>query len=279
MMKPQDLPRELAIRIEQAEVHAWEDFYAAAPAALSAAMSLDIDRLGKTVFTLCPPIPFIMFNRAINLGIAEPATEALLDALIDRYRAQRIADFCIHHVPVCEPEPFERWLRQRGLAPSGGWERIWRDDHAPAFGVDPDVEKIDAARGAEWAEFLFNLYHIPVQPWLLALVGRPGWHHYALRRDGRIVAVRSQFVDDTGAAWMGVEAPIPGAMAPSFEDDRRICQTMIVDGLAHGIRIFSADIEVPAADRCGPAYDGFEWLGFRLAYLRQHFRPVPAAET
>jgi hypothetical protein len=97
MMKPQALPRELAVQIEQAEVRAWEDFYDAAPAALSAALRLGIDRLGETVFTLCPPIPFTLFNRAINLGIAEPATEAQLDALIERYRAQGVANFCIHH--------------------------------------------------------------------------------------------------------------------------------------------------------------------------------------
>lgn len=268
------LPHELAVRIEQAEVSAWQDFYAAAPAPLRQGLGLGIAEKGSTVLTACAPIPFIMFNRVINLGIPEPASEAALDAAVQHYQDAGIQNYCIHHMPISQPEGLEDWLYARGLAPNGGWERIWRDHAAPSFEADPQVEQIDAGTAGEWADFLFGLYKIPIQPWLLALVGRPRWFHYALRKEGRIVAARSQYVDPSGTAWMGIEAPVPGAMAPSFDDDRRICQTMVVEGLRHGIRVFGADIEVPSADRKGPAYDAFESLGFQLAYLRRHFRPA-----
>ncbi|MEW5988866.1 MAG: hypothetical protein AB1791_19760, partial [Chloroflexota bacterium] len=114
-------------------------------------------------------------------------------------------------------------------------------------------------------------YGLPTTPWLLALVERPGWHHYLLRRGRAIAAVRSMYVHHDGMAWLGIDAPVPGIMAPSYDLDRQLCQAMVRDGLGLGVRYFAADIEAPTPAMNTPAYHHFEALGFKRPYFRSHY--------
>ena len=116
---------------------------------------------------------------------------------------------------------------------------------------------------------------LPTTPWLTALVGRKGWRHYMLKRRGAVVAVRSLFISE-GAAWSGIDAPVPGIMAPSFDLDAMLGERLVRDGIAAGAKLFVADIEAPRPDRDGPAYRNYDRLGFKLAYLRNHYSYLPA---
>src|SRR5262249_18758182 len=139
----------------------------------------------------------------------------------------------------------------RGLRRQSGWERIFRDGSRPLGrpSVPPGlaIERVGENMAEEWATFIDGMYRMPTSPWLLALVGRPGWSHYALLRAGEIAAVRSMFIGGDGMVWMGIDAPVPGIMAPSFDVDALLCETMVADGVAAGARGFVADIEAPQA--------------------------------
>ena len=128
------------------------------------------------------------------------------------------------------------------------------------------------AAAPEWAGYICKVYGLPNEPWLLALAGRPGWHHYAVRQAGQMVAVRSMYIHHDGTAWLGIDAPVPGLMAPTFDLDALLCRSMVGDGLARGVRHFVADIEAPSADMSTPAYHHFDALGFKRAYFRSHYR-------
>jgi hypothetical protein len=92
-----------------------------------------------------------------------------------------------------------------------------------------------------------------------------------LRSETRIVAVRSMYIHPDGMAWLGIEAPVPGIMAPSYDLDFQICQVVVKDGINAGVKYFVADIEAPAAGMNTPAYHHFEALGFKRAYFRSHY--------
>ncbi len=266
---------ELAAKLEAFEVGAWVDMYKAAPADFAAQFGLEIFHLGNLVLTRCPKIPFVHFNCLKNLGIAEPASEAQLDAAIALYREAGIGRFTVYHNPHCQPSPLKTWLEARGLHTKGGWERIYRDDRALGGNVlEPppgfEGEKVNAANAHEWASFIDQSYGLPTSPWLLTWIGRPGWHNYLLRHNGQIVAVRSMYAKE-GMAWMGVEAPVPGIMAPSFDLDIQLCQVMVREGLELGVRYFVADIEAPTPAMNTPAYRNFEALGFKRPYFRSHY--------
>jgi hypothetical protein len=270
------IPGDLAAQLEAADANAWRDMYAAAPAAFARRFQLEMLQVDDVVLTRCPGIPFVHFNCVLNLGMHAPATERQLDTILARYHAAGVRGFAIYATPLCQPAELPGWLAARGLRVRGGWERIYRDDRAPAeLGLDlparVGIEQVGGETAGEWAAYLDTSYGLPTAPWLLALVGRPGWHHYMLRVDGRIGAVRSMYLHRDGMAWLGIDAPVPGIMAPSFDLDAQLCQRMIRDGLRMGARYFVADIEAPTPEMDTPAYRYFEALGFQRPYFRGHY--------
>jgi hypothetical protein len=267
---------EFAAQIESCEVNAWLDMYAAAPADFADQFQLEIIRVRNVVLTRCKTIPFIHFNCVKNLGMGAPATEALVDEVLAIYREAGVQGFAFYHIPHCQPPELLEWFKARGLHRRGGWERIYRSNRVlTSMVIEPSdgfgVEKVTPTTAPEWAAYLDAIYGLPTTPWLLALVERPGWHHYLLRQETQIVAVRSMYVDEAGLGWLGIDAPVPGIMAPSYDLDIQICQTIVQDGIDLGVRYFVADIEAPDSEMNTPAYHHFEVLGFKRPYFRSHY--------
>ena len=280
----EDISRDFSRAIEGAEVNAWRDLYRAAPADFAAKLGLAIAEDGNLVWTTCTAIPFIHFNCVKNFGVDRPATESQLDALLAQYRGAGIARPWFYTNPHAEPSALRCWLEERGLQRLSGWERIFREAEPltadPLFPIEGvAVERVTQATASEWAGFIDSQYRLPTSPWLKALVGRQGWHHYMARRDGAVAAVRSLFIGADKAAWSGIEAPVPGIMAPSFDLDAVLGEVLVRDGIAAGAKLFVADIEAPHEERNGPAYRNYARLGFRIAYFRSHYSYLPASSN
>lgn len=261
--------------IEHAEVQAWVDMYAAIPADYRERFDPEILRVDGVTLTRCRAIPFSHFNAVLDLGVAAPATGSQADAIVACYQEAAIPRFTVLHNPHAQPALLPDWLEARGLRRRGAWERVCRDGGKliapePAM-ADGSIELVSRETGVEWASFLVKLYGLPTGPWLEQLVGRPGWVHAVLRRKGRIVAARSLFASAGGWAWLGVEAPVPGLMAPSYADDFALTHALVREGLRLGVTRFVADIEAPAPARDTPAYANWQALGFDWPYLRTHY--------
>jgi hypothetical protein len=259
-----------AAEVEAAEVRAWRDMYAAMPSGYRERVGPELLAVDGVTLTRCRAIPFSHFNAVLDLGVAAPATERALDAVLAAYAAADVPRFTVLHNPHARPPQLPEWLRARGLAPRGAWERITRAGGELPPAPAGDVELVTGEAGVEWADFLVARYGLPTGAWLLALVDRPGWTHAVLRRDGGIVAARSMYAAE-GWAWLGVEAPIPGLMAPSWNDDHVLAYTLVRHGLRTGIHRFAADIEAPHPGRATPAYPQWNALGFRVLYARTHY--------
>ena len=267
---------ELAATLESAEVNAWLDMYAAAPTDFARQVQLEILRIENVVLTRCGTIPFIHFNCVLNLGLTEPAGEDQLEQILALYRETDIRAFAVFHIPQAQPALLPAWFKARNLRVRGGWDRIYRDNRsltttAIAPPANFGVEKVTPATAPQWAAYIGTIYGLPTTPWLLSLIERPGWQHYLLRQEARIVAVRSMYIHSNGLAWLGIDAPVPGIMAPSYDLDKQICQVIVRDGLALDVKYFVADIEAPTPEMNTPAYQNFEALGFKKAYLRSHY--------
>ena len=250
--------------------------YAASPADFARQFELEIMRVQNIVLIRCRRIPFVHFNCVKKLGMNELATEPLVDEVISICRKAGVRNFTFYHIPHSQPSNLPEWLQARGFRPRGGWDRIYRNNNAfthPAteLGDNFKVEKVTQTTGKEWAGYIDSIYGLPTTPWLLSLVERQGWHHYTLRKDEKIVAVRTIYVHSDGMAWLGVEAPVPGVMAPSFDVDLQLCHAMVKEGLDLGVRYFAADIEAPNPAMNTPAYPNFEALGFKRIYFRRHY--------
>jgi hypothetical protein len=271
-MNTNPISQSFAQHIERAEIQAWFDLYAAMPEGFAKEFNAEILELGQITLTRCPGIAFGEFNRVMGLGVFEPATEQQLERIFASYREVGVKRFLIHHIPQCQPTALTNWLEARQPAVLVGWERIVRDD-APLEPSPADlaIERVTTSNAHEWADFIDAAYQMPTKPWLLELVGRPGWHHYLLRENARVVAVRSMCINPDGTVWFGIEAPVPGIMAPSFALDARLCQAMVHDGLKMGAKLFVADIEKPSQKMDTPAYQDFARLGFTRSYFRTNY--------
>ncbi len=262
-----------AAAIEAAEARAWSDLYAAAPADFAAAAGVGQRELGGALVLSWRATGRRYFSRTIGLGLGEPLSPALLDEIIRGYEDAGIAMFLLQSLPHCLPAGYDALLRERGLEPFDAQDRVVRGggglESAPDGGFC--VEPVGDATQDEWAGFIQRVYRLDTGRWLQELVGRPGWHHYVARDAGEIAAARSMFIGSDGMAWLGIDGPVPGVHWDDYRPDAALCEFIVADGLAAGVRGFIADIEAPSAALDTPAYDYFGRLGFSRPYVRTHW--------
>jgi hypothetical protein len=264
-----------AAAIEAAEARAWADLYSAAPADWAAQVGLGFREVAGALVIQWAATGRRYFSRAIGLGVVEPASGEAIDEILRGWEEAGISMFLLQSLPHCRPEGYEDLLRERGLEPFDAQDRVYRDG-SPLEPAErsPTVEEVTAETADEWAEFLQWVYGLDTGPWLQRLIGRPGWHQYVAREDGKIVGARGMFVGPDGAAWMGMDGPVPGVMTDDYEPDAALCAFMVADGLARGATSFLADIELPSPELDTPAYEYFARLGFRRPYVRTHWARV-----
>jgi GNAT superfamily N-acetyltransferase len=190
------------------EASAMAEIYAAAPPPLACR----IEAIAGASLLLAPRVPASYFNRVIGLGVSEPATEIALDAIVERFRLEGVADFWLHLNPVARPEQIGGWLAARGFAPPPRrtWAKFLRGPERYAARASAlSVRPAGANDADEIARVVCSAYGMPatLAPWFAALVVREGWHFVIAETDGRVAATGAVFI--AGAtAWLGVGATL-----------------------------------------------------------------------
>jgi hypothetical protein len=270
-------PRELAVLAENIDSRNWLDQHTAAPDSVRAGLVLN-QYWSDGLAMVSSAVPFSHFNMVLTLGCPARVDGDAFDT-IERFYADSPAGR--HWILVndhSEPHNLDRQLAQRGYRQDGAWDRVvlrgackdlWRP-----WASGCEIVTNDNAE--DWSQFVLGCYGMPqlIAKWLHALVGRPGWIH-ALRREGGrsgapAVMVRSLY-QAGGWAWLGIDAPVPGVMAPRFEDDRALVATLLCEATRLGTHSFVSDVEATAPTREGPQYGYWNELGFNAAYLRRLF--------
>lgn len=271
--------REQAVQAEATDTRNWLDDFAAAPEDVRAMLGLSSHREG-TLAMVRSRIPFSHFNMVLTLGCPAPVNDEAF-ATIDHFYAA--GDSAQHWVLVndfSEPADLGERLRARGYTEADAWDRvILRGARPDLWAAHADgCEAVGPQNIADWSDFICRCYGMPppIGAWLHRLVGRSGWLH-AIRRQGGaasgpVVMARSLYVAVDGWAWLGIDAPIPGVMAPCFDDDRRVIAHLLQRAAEAGARHFVSDVEQVNDAGSGPAYDGWRALGFERAYRRRVFR-------
>jgi hypothetical protein len=263
--------------IELAEMRAWVDMYEAAPLDWAAEANQGLREIGGALVLHWGATGRRYFSRAIGLGVTAPATEETIDAILGLWEERGIDMFLLQSLPQCQPAEYEDWLRERGLEPFDRQDRIVRGGE-PAEHEPPDLDgrsiavEVVAERNVdEWGEFLQRIYRLDTGPWLPELIGRPGWHQFVAREHGEVVAARGMYIGPDGAAWLGMDGPVPGITTDDHTPDAAICAALVEHGLAHGARGFITDIEAPSEQMDTPSYERFAALGFHVPYVRTHW--------
>ncbi len=269
-------PLELAQIVEGGEAHAAAATCRAVGPPLATELGLRCAWLGGAA-AVGLGADLTLFNRVIGLGVYEPATEALVDAILADYRAAGVRCM-IQLSPEARPAALPQWLADRGLTVRDRWVKMYRAaGPAPDIATDLRVTRIGPDRAAVYAATLAAAFALgpaaaQLEPMVAAAVGAPGWSHY-LAYDGDVpVAIGALYVED------GIGSLFGGGTRP--EARRRGAQgalmaRRIADAVARGCRWIVTETGEEQPGEPNSSYHNMLRTGFRLAYLRPNYISMP----
>ena len=229
-----------------------------------------------TSFALTPGSA--LFNRALGLGLREPATEAALDE-IDAFFTRRGLAYNIALTPDAQPPELPEWLEARGFQRGYAWTKFAQSaEPSPRRESDLRVEELGADQANLFADVFVRAYGTPevTRPLLARIPGSDGWHCFLAFDDKTPAATGALFV--TGSVgWLGAAGTLP-------EFRRRGAQGVLLAarieaGVAAGCKTLVTETGAPIDGRPGSSYRNLERAGFEPLYLRQNYLSSAAADT
>jgi len=261
---------------EFVEADAMTDFYASAPPDFARDAALITQRLGSLRIFAVASVPSAFFNRVIGLGVAEPATPAMLDDAIALLEKAGCRHFMLQLVPHAQPAGIAQWLLARGFVAGLNWAKMQRGaEPAPGHRCALRIEEVGVEYADSFAGISLDAFSMPsvLGHMTGAHLGKPGWRNYLAFDGVRPVAGGSmRIVGEIG--WLGLGATLAshrGRGAQSALIARRIA-----DGVAAGCRTFYVEAAEPVAGERNPTYDNQVRAGFARLYLRRNYVKRPA---
>ena len=255
---------------EMGEAAAAADLQLALPADLAADLGAQLHTVGGAVVLIVARVPQILLNRVIGLGVAEPAGEALVDQVVDLYRAAGVPP-AVQLSPGAQPPELGAWLAARGLHPDDHWIKLVRGVEPPLEPVtDLRVERIGPAQAPAFAATFGVVFGLPdpLRVWIECSVGRPGWQHYLAFDGDQPVATGALFVYEQ-IGWLGVAATLRSHRRRGAQS--ALIARRIRDAAALGCRRLTVETGDDTSAQPGPSLRNLLHMGFEVAYLRPNY--------
>jgi GNAT superfamily N-acetyltransferase len=255
---------------ELGELEAFRDLYAAAPPGLGACSK----ELGDALCLRLEPLAAVtMFNRALGLGIGEPATDEQLDEALDFLREVQAY---VTVAPEAEPEDLGDRLAARGLAPERGWTKFSRPVTDP-----PEVRtELRVARddpGDAFAEAAQRGFGVPkfFREWLAGLARRDGWQCFAAFDGDSPAAAGALFVCGR-VGWSGIGATVPEHRGKGGQS--ALLAARIKAAAEAGCEIVVTETGEPVGGLPNGSYRNIVRAGFEPLYVRRNYlSPIAAS--
>jgi GNAT superfamily N-acetyltransferase len=257
---------------ELAELEAFRDLYAVAPASLGA-------RAAEIGGALCIRLEAdprsAMFNRVLGLGLARPATDEALDRIVSFFGDG--IGWGVALAPQAEPAELPARLEARGFTRGYGWTKFTRAaGDATEAATELRVQRVKD--GEAFAEAFVRGYGTPefFREWLARLPDRPGWRCFVAFEGATPAGVGALYV--TGiVGWVGIGATVP-------EHRRKGAQSAIlaarIDAAAEtGCEVVATETGEPRGDEPGASWRNIERAGFEPSYVRPNYLSAPDADT
>jgi hypothetical protein len=250
---------------ELVELEAYASYYALGAGA-------QVARIGGAAALALPDVPSTMLNRVTGLGLAEPATEAHLDA-IDEFFAAFGVEYAVGVSPWAQPPELTGMLAERGFVSGYGWTKFTRvADEAAASITDLRVAVIDAGEGDDFALVVAEGYDLPdsSRDLLRLTPTAEGFTCFVAYADDEPAAAGAVYVLGE-TAWLGF-----GATRPAFR--RRGGQRALFAARARravelGATTLVTETGEQVPGRPASSYRNIVRAGFRAAYVRPNFVP------
>lgn len=269
----------LARLLEAAEAASAEDLALAADLPTRRSLAIRTARQADATVVAAGHLDVLAYNRAIGLGLDQPARDDTLDDIVSWFQAASIPRFFVQLSPFASPGDLPARLARRGLAHYNNWVKLWRDaaDALP-MASGPDVVEAAPEHAPAFGTLVTRAFNVPgaAAGWVARLIGRADWRHYVVLDGGHVVATGSLFVRH-GVGWLGFAATEPawrGRGAQSALIARRI-----EDARALGLDLLVVETAEDRPDHRAPSFHNLRRFGFTTAYLRPNWLwKAPPAE-
>jgi hypothetical protein len=257
--------------MEQVELKSWLSLYEDIPPAVAAPLGVRVERLGSAVAFVAAQLDAFIVNHVTGLGVAEPATEAQLDRIVEIYREAGITNYGVKLAPFAQPAELPEWLAARGLRPGDNHVKCYRGvEPPPAIQTDLQIVKIEPASRADFGKVVIGAFHMPefTREWIESYVGLPGWQHYLALDGGQPVGAGALFMAD-GIGYLGFGATLPSYRKRGAQG--AIMARRIQEAVALGCTGLITEAEEDTPQSPNPSYHNMLRTGFKLAYLRRNY--------
>ena len=231
--------------------------------------------LGGAVGITSLALPLLLMNRVIGLGVYEPAVEAQLDEIGERFGGR---PHMISLAPGAEPSDLADRLRARGYRPDNAWVKFRRSAITPSAAVtDLRVEQVGPDRADEFARVVVEGYGVPAAgaDSLRAVVGRPDWACYVAYAGDEPASAGLVYVTPS-AAWLGAAATLPRFRRRGGQS--AIMVTRIRHAASRGCRRIVTETGELGSTQSDASHHNILRFGFEAAYVRPNFiSPEPTA--
>lgn len=187
-----DIPPAL---IEQVEAEAFADFEEAVPEPARTALGPRQLRIGGGVALAMPGDASGYWSNTLGLGFDEPVTAGLVARVVEFYHEQGMPTaslaFAPQVLPTYWPDICARLNIDRAASTDvklvGDLEAVVERTSATRLDPGLRVVRVDADLARQWARLTLEVFGLPIEhqvEMLMATVGRPGWHSFAVIEDG-----------------------------------------------------------------------------------------------
>lgn len=264
---------------ERAELEAFRDAWHAVPTALGRRLGFATLERGGTLAIAASAFAGVeLMNRVLGLGLAEPATDALLDEIAAFFRAAGTR-YAVALAPGAGPSDLPDRLAARGFEPGNPWTKFERPaGAAPAAETSLCVQRVGPGRGADFALAVVEGSPLPpsLAPVFEALPGRPGWDCFVTYDGPEPAGAGALFV--TGrAGWLGIAATRPAFRRRGSQG--AVLAARIARAAELGCATVSSETGERLPDRPATSYANLERAGLVPLYPRPNLispEPEPA---
>lgn len=281
-MASSDLPQglELARVVEFGEARAYASLFAAAQAAQPELGFSAVQFAGAVVLRARAVTNSLVVNRVLGLGVAEPATEADVAALVQAYDGGSVA-FGVELSPAALPAELPAWLRAHRLRKAFPSQVLIRSGALPrpqyaawerATGLQ--VQAVGPEHAQTLAQISCDNFGMLEAVQVLLRLGscEPGWRRWLAMDGDQPVGGSLSYVQD-GVAWLGWTSVCPSHRGRWVHAG--IVARQLEDAHAAGCQWVTTETAFSSKEKPDPAYYNLRKFGFHDAYQRPVYALAP----
>jgi GNAT superfamily N-acetyltransferase len=261
----------MATAAEWIEREAFRDLFRATPAGVAAAHGIETCELAGATLIVAPACSgSSMLNRAIGLGLDEPATEDGLDAICAWFD-ERGADVYAPIAPAAQAAGLPDVLTQRGFEPAYAWMKFVRGVEPPD---DEPWQAVVTEVGGEDAEtfgrIVSEAFHLPAWGAAVAgaIAGRDGWQCYLAYDDDLPVGAGATYVSGA-VGYLGLGSVLPAARGKGAQ--RALFAARIRAAAELGCETLVTETGEQLPGRPDYSYRNILRMGFEPEYVRPNW--------